>query len=138
MFGQPPHRHERNLCDRQKVDPAVSLRGEAPAVRNDRPYRYGVKIRGDGPDLFCSAGGGNWPDSADLGGAASRQLSGDTGRDANLVAKAPLDPNRTNRGAAFRQFTRLPRPVLRRLYCCQASLAAAASASSRNRSSFFL
>jgi hypothetical protein len=47
MFGQPPHRHERNLCDRQKVDPAVSLRGEGPEVRNDRHYRYGVKIRGD-------------------------------------------------------------------------------------------
>jgi len=54
MFGQPPHRHERNLCDRQKVDPAVSLRGEGPEVRNDRHYRYGVKSGVTGPVLFAA------------------------------------------------------------------------------------
>src|SRR5258708_11815352 len=69
---------------------------------------------------------GLWPDSADLGAAASRLLSGYTCRAVNVVAKA--DPNRTNRRAAFRAINTfaatcpaptllLPGIIRRRCFC---------------------
>jgi hypothetical protein len=41
----------------------------------------------------------SWPDSANLGDAASRGYLGYTGRAANVIAKAALDPKATLRAA---------------------------------------
>jgi uncharacterized membrane protein len=68
--------------------------------------------------------------------AASRLLSGVHLSCCQRSRKGRPEPHKSTCGVSA--INTLPRPARRRLYCCQASFAAAASASSRNRSSFFL
>ena len=50
--------------------------------------------------------------SADLGGAADRQLSGNNSREAQVVGKAALDPKRPSRGKRLAIFANVVKHIL--------------------------